>query len=117
MRRSSRRPAWARSPSFSATAKRPTRLAAMSSALTSARRSPAARPASRIVVIASSSSARVWAWVISPESIIASSVSSMPFLVASQSANKSIHRRIASAGGTHFSRSVAPMVRRFTWSW
>ena len=49
-----------------ATVKMPIRLAAMSSAVISARRSPAARPASRMVVMTASSSARVWARAIHP---------------------------------------------------
>jgi len=97
-----------------ATVKMPIRLAAMSSALMSARRSPAAVPASRMVVMTSSSSARVWARAISPDSIIASSVSIMPCLVTSQSPNRSIQRRIASAGGSCPSSSRAPRVSRST---
>jgi NADPH:quinone reductase-like Zn-dependent oxidoreductase len=48
--------------------------------------------------MAANSSVRVWPWAIAPVSIIASSVSSMPFLVAIQSPNRSIQRRIATAG-------------------
>src|SRR5580700_4985483 len=82
-----------------ATVKMPMRLAAMSSAVTSARSSPVTRPALRISSMAASSSVWVWAWAISPDSIIASSVSSMPFLVAIQSPNSSIQRRSAAGGG------------------
>jgi hypothetical protein len=64
--------------------------------------------------MAVSSSVRVCAWAISPDSIIASSVSSMPFLVAIQSPNKSIQRRIAAAGGNRPSSSRAPVVSRTT---
>jgi hypothetical protein len=39
------------------------------------------------------------AWAISPDSIIARSVSSMPFLVAIQSPNRTIQRRSAAGGG------------------
>jgi hypothetical protein len=89
----------------------------MSSAATSARRSPAARPASRMESITPSSSARVWASAISPDSIIASSVPIMPCLVISHSPNRSIQRRIASAGGNRPSSSRPPTVSRSTWSW
>jgi|HubBroStandDraft_1064217.scaffolds.fasta_scaffold05741_4 hypothetical protein len=40
------------------------------------------------------------AWAISPDSIIASSVPSMPFFVAIQSPNRSIQRRSAAGGGS-----------------
>jgi hypothetical protein len=66
--------------------------------------------------MAASSSVRVCAWAISPDSIIVSSVSSMPFLVAIQSPNKSIQRRIAAAGDSRPSSSRAPVVSRTTWS-
>jgi hypothetical protein len=46
------------------------RLAAMSSALMSVRKSPVALPASRIVVMAWRSSVRVWAWAIAPDSAL-----------------------------------------------
>ena len=97
-----------------ATVKMPMRLAAMSSAVTSARSSPVTRPASRISSMAASSSVWVWAWAISPDSIIASSVSSMPFLVAIQSPNSSIQRRSAAGGGSWASSSRAPSVSRAT---
>ncbi len=71
------------------------------------RMSPAAVPASRIALIAPSSSVRVWARAISPASIMASSVPVMPCLVASQLANRSIHRRMASAGVSWWRRSRA----------
>jgi hypothetical protein len=64
--------------------------------------------------MAASSSVRVWPCAISPDSIIASSVSSMPFLVAIHSPNRSIHRRIATAGGSSSSSSRAPVVNRTT---
>src|SRR5579863_8586061 len=93
-----------------ATVKMPMRLAAMSSAVTSARSSPVTRPALRISSMAASSSVWVWAWAISPDSIIASSVSSMPFLVAIQSPNSSIQRRSAAGGASWASSSRAPSV-------
>ncbi|XXX58172.1 hypothetical protein WMF19_08575 [Sorangium sp. So ce124] len=40
---------------------------------------------------------------------------SMPFLVAIQSPNRSIQRRIATAGGSWSSSSRAPVVSRTTW--
>ena len=49
--------------------------------------------------MAASSSSRVSAWTIWSVSIIATSVFSIPFLVAIHSANKSIQRRSAPAGG------------------
>ena len=64
--------------------------------------------------MAASSSVWVWAWAISPDSIIASSVSSMPFLVAIQSPNRSIQRRSAAGGGSSASSSRAPAVSRAT---
>ena len=48
------------------------------------------------------------------DSIIASSVSSMPFLVAIQSPNRSIQRRSAAGGGSWASSSRAPSVSRAT---
>lgn len=78
---------------------------------TSARRSPAARPASSISVMAVSSSVLVWACEISPDWIITSSVSSMPFLVAIHSPNRSVHLRSAAAGVSSASSSWAPVTR------
>src|ERR1700761_5335104 len=114
IRRFSRRLARAACSGGRATVKMPMRLAAMSSAVTSARSSPVARPASRMSSMAASSSVWVRAWAISPDSIIASSVPSMPFLVAIQSPNSSIQRRSAAGGGSWASSSRAPSVSRAT---
>ena len=97
-----------------ATVKMPMRLAAMSSAVTSAE---LVRHTAGVedFVDGRSSSVWVWAWAISPDSIIASSVPSMP-LVATQSPNSSIQRRRAAGGGSWASRSGAPWVSRATWS-
>ncbi|UXX94732.1 hypothetical protein N7U49_26865 [Streptomyces sp. AD2-2] len=84
---------------------------------TSARMSPAAAPASRIVAMAARSSWRVCAREIAPASTMASRVSVMPCLVASHSPNRSIHSRSARAGGWQASNSRAPAVSRTTWSW
>lgn len=59
IRRFSSRLAWARCPGLPATPKMPSRLAAASSARTSARRSPAAWPASRIVGVSHQNAASV----------------------------------------------------------
>jgi hypothetical protein len=75
---------------------------------------PAHGPPGSTQGMAASSSVWVRARAISPDSIIASSVSSMPFLVPIQSPNSSIQRRSAAGGGSWASSSRAPSVSRAT---